>query len=569
MQSNSDQMRGGVDRSFVFLGLIACLACTGGCSLALDFTECSSNEDCAALGEGLVCSASNTCVEQAQECIENEDCADKAPRTECVAGACVDPNADVQDDLLDVGPDLPEICATHAQCAALGDDAICSPQGECVHATNDQCQAYVFPDALDNAIFIGSIMPTSAPYDKIGAPMQNATQLAIEDFNAAGGLPDGRLIAWLGCDSYGDSTQAKAAARHLTNTLEVPAIIGPIFSDILIDVANEVTTPKEVFLISPTATSTDITDLDDDGLVWRNICADDYQSVAIFDRIIELGSQKIVILGKNDTYGNGLLGSLNTSLSEEGSLTIYTANYANPTSFSSEEDLVDAYSRVVSDAITAVPDADLVLFLGTTETIDLFRIYLLGLENVGIPPGPFPEFIFSHGSIPDLPRSVADTSDQMIGFVEGISPDIFDESNYNAFNLRYRARFGGDTLSTTSLAYDATFSILFSLCSLEPNQDIDGLDIVDGMATLVDATATTIDFGNEDFILTAKDILSSDASVDLIGISGALDYDLATGDVRTDYLGWSIEKVSGTYRLKPTRTYTLEPEGIAGSWSDL
>ena len=62
------------------------------------------------------------------------------------------------------------------------------------------------------------------------------------------------------------------------------AIIGPIFSESVIEVAEKVTIDRGVFLISPTASSKELSSLSDKGLVWRTISSDIYQASALVER---------------------------------------------------------------------------------------------------------------------------------------------------------------------------------------------------------------------------------------------------------------------------------------------
>ncbi len=72
--------------------------------------------------------------------------------------------------------------------------------------------------------------------------------------------------------------QPYRAAKHLVDDVQVPAILGPAFSGVAINTAKQITIPSKVLLVSASATSPLITDLDDDGLVWRTCPSDALQS---------------------------------------------------------------------------------------------------------------------------------------------------------------------------------------------------------------------------------------------------------------------------------------------------
>src|SRR5690606_10270487 len=159
----------------------------------------------------------------------------------------------------------------------------------------------------DKVVFIGSIMATSPPFDPLVLPLQNAVQLAVEDFNANTDLPGGVKIGWIGCDDKATPSVATAAFNHLSETVGAPAVVGPIFSELVVHLA-DAAKASGTMLISPTASAKSITGLDDDGLVWRTIPSDVYQANALADRIAQLQPvpQKVALLHKNDEYGNSL-----------------------------------------------------------------------------------------------------------------------------------------------------------------------------------------------------------------------------------------------------------------------
>ena len=456
----------------------------------------------------------------------------------------------------------------------------CGQEGECVSVATEDCRAAIVPiGAVENIVFIGSIIPTMPPFDDFGVPLERAVQLAIEDFNSAGGLPGGRKIGWVACDSRGSTTVAQRAATHLVEVVGVPAIIGPVMSTPFIDVTTNITAKADVITISPAATSPAITGLDDKNLAWRTIASDVFQGNAILDRIIDLGVAKVVVLSKQDAYGTGLSAAIGPALTAElGDENVHLSTYEDPVVLGGDPAAIaDEFSARAAAAIADMPDAELIALLGTTEAIDLLKVYLMGLESAGLfPPAPGgtpPHILFPHGVVPSLGRAVDETNDILIGAVEGVSPNIFDPVNFAAFNLRYRARFQvEETITSTSLSFDATMVVLFAMSALAPDAPITGPDIVTGIAKLVDKSddGVVVSFGDTNtFIALGRNTLAEGGSVDLIGVSGEIDFDISTGDVRTDYVGWGVEKVDGDYILKMLRIYSLDAEPAeSGTWAE-
>ena len=75
------------------------------------------------------------------------------------------------------------------------------------------------------------------------------------------------------------------------------------------------------------------------------------------------------------------------------------------------------------------------------------------------------------------------------------------------------------------------------------------------------------------FIKKAHNALVSKKTVDLKGVSGELTFDLATGEVRTNVIGWGLTPKMGMPTvpvLTPMRVYVLDPPpAITGTWMDL
>src|SRR5690606_27407083 len=134
---------------------------------------------------------------------------------------------------------------------------------------------------------LGALGPTEGASAATGQAEQTGIKLAISDFEqASNGLPPNQVggaprpIVLVGCNDGSDGDAAVAAAQHLVD-VGVPAIIGAAYSGITIKVATEVTIPGQVLLISPSATSVAITDLADNGLVWRTAPSDVFQALAM------------------------------------------------------------------------------------------------------------------------------------------------------------------------------------------------------------------------------------------------------------------------------------------------
>ncbi|HEY0137983.1 MAG TPA: ABC transporter substrate-binding protein, partial [Nannocystis sp.] len=392
-------------------------ALLGACSLAVDFAECRNDADCVSRG-----GEQGTCVDS--RCVAPPDDGDTttttAPPTTGDTTTLDPPATSTGEDPTTTGPitattgttgDEPTTgsgsssdtgvptCALHSECEdSLGDGYLCI-ESACVSVFSDECQKFVWPSqgSHDKVVLLGSIVPTSPPYDVITVPLQNGVQLAIEDYNRTTDLPGGNRIAWIACDDAGSAVKALAAAKHLTETLKVPAVVGPVFSEQVIAIAQAVTVPAGTFLITPSATSKAITTLEDDNLVWRPIASDVYQANALADRVLQLAPKatRVAVLGKADAYGKGIISDVTKRLSKLLGAGFKTFEYPDPASLTPDE-LANEYSAVLAGAWGAKGmHPDTFLFAGTSEV----AFFVAGIMNLWNSEGmldPAPRMIVTH-----------------------------------------------------------------------------------------------------------------------------------------------------------------------------
>jgi ABC-type branched-subunit amino acid transport system substrate-binding protein len=547
----------------------------GGCSLVLGFEECTTDSDCD-FGAGGRCDDGRCVADNPTGDGDGDETGDETGDGD--GDATGDGDGDGDGDETGDGDGDPTQCTTHTECVdAHNDNWLCGSDGTCMNGITSECQSLVWPNDTpqDKVVFVGSIMPTSPPFTNLILPVQNAMQLAVEDFNKEASLQNGEKLAWIACDSRGSAELAKVAAQHLVD-VGAPAIVGPVFSESAIAVATDVAIPNGVFMITPTATNKALTTLADNDLVWRPIASDVYQANAMGDRMNAIASeQSTVILYKDDIYGNDLAEDTYARLS--GPLGAATKTYAY-TVFADPEDLQDEIAEVLGPVI-ANDQPETVVILGTSEATAIILIYLQAASQID--PQLIPQkFIMSHGAVPSMPVTVQTATDDptrqlLYSIMEGVAPIIFDESNFAAFNVRYKIKFNNeDAITTSSLSYDSLLVAAFAMAAIPEGEAITGTNMAAQMSRLVDADGTFINFsGGTSFISTAVNALSTGGSVDLQGVSGPLDFDVETGDVRTNLLGWEAAPIGGnlsTPTLAPQRMYVLDPEPATdGNWVDL
>lgn len=586
--------------SRVCLSGLVCGLALGACSAIVDFADCKGDLDCAGAGEGYVCGADNKCVpgEGPGTSSGSTTTTTTSDPTTSTSGsptsdATTSGSTGTTDALTSTSSGSssgggPLACTKHTECtAALGDDHICGRAGECVSALTPECTEFHWPadTPMDRVVFLGSIMSTMPPFDALVLPLQNAVQLGVEDFNANTDLPGGYKIAWLACDDQANPDVASKAASHLSDVVGAPAFIGPIFSELVLSLSDQVKA-SGTLMITPTASAKSISTLMDDGLVWRTISSDVYQASAIADRIPLLNPKpaKVALLYKDDAYGNLLLtDTLTRLMMKEPGIVTTTHKYPNPVGLSMDQ-LLQMYGTIVATAWgNPGKHPDTIVLIGTTEVVNLILAFMLAWDAEN-PDPPLPRFIVSHGAVPALP-SLIDAAMSMplkqalMAITEGVAPIIFDAVNFNNFNLRYKIRFNDqEPISASSLSYDAAMVVMLAMAAVPDGTAIEGKSIAEAIARLADKKGIPVSFGEVDgvtltFIKKARNNLVAGKNVDLKGVSGELDFDLVAGEVRTNLFGWGIDpdaNMPSKGVIDPKRLYTLGAvPAVDGVWSDL
>lgn len=575
-------------KHILYLGVIASLLATTGCSLRYDFTECSSDADCLKIegsGEFYTCdTANNQCVSASIECRADTDCAGKGDRTKCQANACVNPTpmGDMgPDEGVDMPPDMGSGCKVNSECTTdQTPNHLCGADGQCFDPLNADCTEFIPPKTggLDKMVVVGVIMPLVEPFGTVlGKPLANAVKLAQDQFNGEGALADGRKIGLLICDSKGNATVGSRAASHLASKVGVPAIIGPLFSEVFIAAASDVARPNNTFIISPTATSPAITNLHtpQSNTIWRNIASDEFQGAAFVQRVKDIGVQRVLILYKDDKYGDDLRMQMELKLRTDlGETNVKVVQYDNPITIPDTIMRRQQYGMIIGQALADF-EPQAVLILGTNEGAEVGGAYLTIVGSMMKTPG---KMIFSHGVVPALAEFVNSipNGQNFLPLIEAIAPDIFNpkDQSYKSFLLSYNLAFGGTQSSIpATTSFDAAMTTFLAMSALPSGDVVTGKKIANNIGRLVDKSAAGVEvrFFDTSYVSKATNALSEGKGIDMVGVSGALDYDTTTGSVYTRQIGWEvIPDVTNGYTIKQKREMLFPNAPMTtGTWTDL
>jgi branched-chain amino acid transport system substrate-binding protein len=150
-------------------------------------------------------------------------------------------------------------------------------------------------------IKIGFVGPLTGDAASYGIPIKNAITLAVEEINNAGGV-NGRKIEMIYEDGKCTGKDAVNAAQKLINIDKVNIILGGMCSGELLSIA-PITEPAKVLLLSPAASSPDITHAGD--FIFRNNPSDADGGKALA-KLIREKYTKAAIISENTDYAQAL-----------------------------------------------------------------------------------------------------------------------------------------------------------------------------------------------------------------------------------------------------------------------
>ncbi|MBI2475024.1 ABC transporter substrate-binding protein [Candidatus Uhrbacteria bacterium] len=176
----------------------------------------------------------------------------------------------------------------------------------------------------DGPIVLGAMDPLTGEGAVYGIPLQNATMLAVNEINAAGGVKGHQLqLVWE--DSKCNPQDGGAAAQKLIEVDKVSFIISGDCSGAALAAAT-LTEPAGVMLFSAAASSPDLSTAGD--LVFRSYPSDAMAGRVIASYVIkQLSVKKVAVISEQTDYAQGLRGSFTTASKEFGAEVVGDETY--------------------------------------------------------------------------------------------------------------------------------------------------------------------------------------------------------------------------------------------------
>ena len=367
------------------------------------------------------------------------------------------------------------------------------------------------------ALKIGQLNSFTGDLSDLGAAHHNASSLAADHVNQAGGVMGGGVTV-VARDTQTNDVVGVDAARALVDIENVSAIVGALASGVTIPVAQSVTIPNSVLHISAASTSPAITVLEDNDYLFRTTVSDAAQGVVLGRLANELGYKTASALYINNAYGQGLAEQFRASF-EAGGGTIR--------SMVAHESTQPTYASELTKVTTN--DPEVLVAISYPESAE---VYLReALEG-----GYIEKFIFVDGTkSPDLNDSVG--WDRLEG-TYGTSPgseitnarQVFDVAYENAFALVPPLPFMAET-------YDAV--VLIALAVEKAGTTADSTLIRDALRDVANPPGEVVGPGVES-ISRALELIRQGVDINYEGAGGSQNFD-ANGDVISTIEVWRIE----------------------------
>src|SRR3954451_13115078 len=138
---------------------------------------------------------------------------------------------------------------------------------------------------------IGDVLPFTGDLSAYGANLDRAVKIAVGLQNAAlrkAGLAGRASVKLVGSED--GQTQASASVESATKLVKsdhANVIIGEMASSATIPMAQSVTIPNKVVVISPTSSAPQITDIADNGYLWRAYPSDTLQGKVLAQAAVD------------------------------------------------------------------------------------------------------------------------------------------------------------------------------------------------------------------------------------------------------------------------------------------
>ncbi|MEO3389308.1 ABC transporter substrate-binding protein [Mesorhizobium sp. CAU 1741] len=285
---------------------------------------------------------------------------------------------------------------------------------------------------------IGIILGYTGPIESLTPGMADSAELALTEVNESGLFLDGETLAGVRADSTCiDSAAANAAAERLVTSENIVAIMGADCSGVTISIANSVAVPNGVVMVSPSATTPALTDIEDNDYFFRTAPSDARQGEVLAAILESNDISNVAVTYTNNDYGKGLSDAFIAAFEEQGG----TVTISSP-----HDDGKGDYSAEVGALASAGGDLLVVLGYADQGGVGIIRgaVDTGAFDRFALGDGMFAQSLIEaigdglEGTIGSVPWSEGEGADAFVAAAEaaGVDPDgSFRRESYDAAAL--------------------------------------------------------------------------------------------------------------------------------------
>jgi ABC-type branched-subunit amino acid transport system substrate-binding protein len=363
-------------------------------------------------------------------------------------------------------------------------------------------------------IKVGTLMAQTGPLKEYGPPIKDGAVLAGKQMAAAG-----FEIEFFHEDSETNPAPATNAANKLVNVNKVVAIVGALSSGVTLAVAESVTLPNNVILISPASTNPLMTVLPaDEGkdMLFRTCPSDALQGV-VAGKLAASYNKTVSILYVNNAYGQGLAEVFKESFAKYGGKVLAMVPH--------DEKASESYTAELKKALAGNPDR-----LLAYSYPDHAKVYL----KEAIEFYKFGRFLFADGT---KSQDILDAlGAKRLEGQKGTAPGTVGGQAFDKFNEYYKAAYGMlPPKPFITNAYDGTAVIgLAAYAAKVKGLPLTAANIRDNMRAVANPPGEVVIPGE---FQKAFGLLKAGKAINYEGAAGSVDFD-KHGDVVTPIEIW-------------------------------
>ena len=341
------------------------------------------------------------------------------------------------------------------------------------------------------------------------ADRERAFNLAIRHINEGGGVL-GMPVEGIAADATQDPSVAVEAARHLVEVEGVHAIVGPNASAAALPVSQSVSGTLGIPTISPSATSPQLTDVEDNGYFFRTALSDAAQGPILARVTRERGFDNVGLIYQDDAYGQGLAASFEKAWN--GTLRVVPVDMAQ-TSYLSE----------LAQSANAGAQALVVI---------AFEGQALSIVREAIDGGVYSRFVF--GDAAKRVSLVREIGGEKLGGMYGTAgasaPDNTATADWEASFIAEHGEL--PVLAYVKETYDATAALAFAA---QAAGSVAGAAIRDHLREIAGPPGQIVP-GTPTGVADGLSLLAEGQEIDFDGAASTLDWD-ENGDLRRGHIG--------------------------------